>query len=256
MAIILKSAAGIQGMKDAARINDEALICVRDAIRPGVRTRDLNEIAHNILLKYGATPAFLGYTPNPRQYPPFPATITVAVNEELVHGIPGDRVLQEGDIITIDCGSIYGGWVADAAYTAPVGKISAEAQRLLDVTEQALYKGIEASVPDNHLGDVSFAIQSYVEGQGMNVVREYGGHGVGRSMHEDPHVPNHGQPGRGIRLKSGMTYALEPMVMLGGHKVRVLPDRWTVVTADGRWCAHFEHSIHITENGPEILTKW
>jgi methionyl aminopeptidase len=253
MPIILKSRADIQAMRDAAKINDEVLACVREAIRPGVTTRALDKIAYDIIAKRGGTPAFLGYPPGSRH--PFPATITVAVNEELVHGIPGERVLKEGDIISIDCGTIYRGWVADAAYTAPVGKISAETQHLLDVTEQALYKGIEASLPGKRVGDVAFAIQSFVESHGMNVPREYGGHGVGRSMHEEPHIPNWGKPGRGAPLRSGMTFALEPMVMLGGYKTRVLSDHWTVVTADGALCAHFEHTVVVTEDGPEILTK-
>jgi methionyl aminopeptidase len=254
MAIILKSAADIQKMKDAAKINDEVLITVRSAIRPGVTTMELDQLAYRIISKYGATPAFLGYpagSPNP-----FPATLTVAVNEELVHGIPSDRVLMEGDIITIDCGTVHNGWVADAAYTAPVGAITTEAQRLLEITEQSLYKGIEACVPENHLGDVGWAIQSFVESHGMNVVRDYGGHGVGRSMHEDPHISNWGSPGRGPRLRPGMTLALEPMVMLGSPQTRQLSDGWTVVAADGRLCAHFEHSVAVTANGPDILTSW
>lgn len=254
MAIILKSAADLQCMRDAAKINDEALRCVREAIRPGITTRELDQIAYNVIVKNGAIPAFLGYPPRSKN--PFPATITVAVNEELVHGIPSNRVLKDGDIITIDCGTVHQGWVADAAYTAPVGTISAEAQRLLDVTEAALYKGIEACVIGNAVGDVSWAIQSFVEAQGMRVVRDYGGHGVGRSMHEEPHIPNWGTPGRGQRLRPGMTFALEPMVMTGDPATRVLKDQWTVVAADGRICAHFEHSVAILENGPEILTNW
>jgi methionyl aminopeptidase len=254
MAIILKSAADLQCMREAAKINDEVLATVREAIRPGVKTRDLDRIAYNVIAKYGATPAFLGYPPGSRN--PFPATITVAVNEELIHGIPGNRVLKEGDIISIDCGTVLNGWVADAAYTAPVGRISVEAQRLLDVTKAALYQGIEACVPDNTVGDVSWAIQSYVESQGMCVVKDYGGHGVGRSMHEEPHIPNWGKPGRGQRLRPGMTFALEPMVMTGNPATRVLKDQWTVVAADGRICAHFEHSVAISENGAEILTNW
>jgi len=254
MAIILKSEADIQKIRDAAKINDEVLMTVREAIRPGVTTRELDQIAYRLITKYGATPAFLGYpagSPNP-----FPATLTVAVNAELVHGIPSDRVLQEGDIITIDCGTVYNGWVADAAYTAPVGTISEEAQNLLKVTEQALAVGIEQCVPGNALGDLSSAIHDYVESQGMTVVKDYGGHGVGRSMHEEPHVPNWGTPGRGPRLRAGMILALEPMVMLGDRDVTVLKDGWTVVSSDGRLNAHCEHTVAITQNGPEILTKW
>jgi len=253
MPILLKSAADIQAMHDAAQINDEVLRTIREAIRPGVTTAELDKIAYSIIVRHGGTPAFLGYPPGSKH--PFPATITVAVNEELVHGIPGPRVLKEGDIISIDCGTVYKGFVADAAYTAPVGRISPEAQRLLEVTEQSLYIGIEASVPGNHVGDIGHAIQTFVEGHGMNVVREYGGHGVGRAMHEEPHIPNWGKPGRGVKLRPGMTFALEPMVMLGSPKTRVLKDRWTVVTADGKLCAHFEHTVAVTENGPLILTK-
>jgi methionyl aminopeptidase len=254
MAIILKSAADIQKMRDAAKINDEVLLTVRAAIRPGVRTRELDQIAYGVIKKYGATPAFLGYPPGSKN--PFPATITVAVNEELVHGIPGDRMLREGDIITIDCGTVHQGWVADAAYTAPVGKISTDAAHLIEITRQALYKGIETCVPDKSMGDVSYAIQSFVETQGMKVVRDYGGHGVGRAMHEEPHIPNWGKPGRGAKLRPGMTLALEPMVMTGNPEVRVLKDKWTVVAADGRLCAHCEHTVAVTDNGPEILTNW
>lgn len=254
MAIILKSAADLQCMRDAAKINDEALAKVRDAIRPGITTRELDRIAHNVIVKHGAIPAFLGYPPGSKN--PFPATITVAVNDELVHGIPSSRVLKDGDIISIDCGTVSKGWVADAAYTAPVGQISAEAQRLLDVTKAALYKGIEACVPNHTVGDVSWAIQSYVESQGMCVVKDYGGHGVGRSMHEEPHIPNWGMAGRGQKLRPGMTFALEPMVMTGNPATRVLKDKWTVVAADGCICAHFEHSVAISENGAEILTNW
>lgn len=254
MTIILKGEAELQIMRDAAVINGHALGAVREAIRPGVTTQELDEIAYDIVTKAGAIPAFLGYPPGSRN--PFPATITVTVNEELVHGIPGSRVLEEGDIISIDCGTVYQGFVADAAYTAPVGEISEEAQHLLDITERSLYLGIEACKAGNQLGDVGHAIQSFVEDQNMNVVREYGGHGVGRTMHESPHVPNWGKPGRGKRLRAGMTIALEPMVMLGEPDTELLGDEWTVVTADRSLCAHFEHTVAITENGPEILTKW
>jgi methionyl aminopeptidase len=254
MAIILKSADEIQTMRESAEINRQVLAAVRDAVRPGVKTAELDKIAYDIITGHGAVPAFLGYPPGGNH--PFPATITVAINEELVHGIPGERVLEEGDIVSIDCGTVYKGFVSDAAYTVGVGEIDSHAQRLLDVTEASLFKGIEASAVGNRIGDVSHAIQQYVEGHSMNVVREYGGHGVGRSMHESPHIPNWGSPGRGNKLRPGMTFALEPMVMLGAPATHVLDDHWTVVTSDGRLCAHFEHTIAVTENGPEILTKW
>ncbi|MBN1427890.1 MAG: type I methionyl aminopeptidase [Anaerolineae bacterium] len=253
MAIIIKSRADIQAMKESAQINAEVLCKLRDAVRPGVKTKELDKIAAETIAQRGGKPAFLGH---PKGSPhPFPAIITVAINEQLVHGIPGERMLAEGDIVSLDCGTIYKGFVSDSAFSMGIGKIAPEAQRLLDVTETSLYKGIEVCVPDNRIGDISYAIQTYVEGQGMQVVREYGGHGVGRSMWEDPHIPNWGDPGRGNRLKPGMTFALEPMVMPGDPTTRVLQDHWTVVMADGGLCAHFEHTIVVTENGPEILTK-
>jgi methionyl aminopeptidase len=254
MAIILKSTDEIRLMRESAEINALALGAVRRAIHPGVTTAELDRIAYDIITGHGGLPAFLGYPPGSPY--PFPATITVAINEQLVHGIPGPRVLKEGEIVTIDCGTVYRDFVSDAAYTAAVGAIDEQAQRLLEVTEAALYKGIEASVDGNRFGDVSYAIQRYVESHGMNVVRNYGGHGVGRSMHESPHIPNWGRPGHGSRLRPGMTFALEPMVMLGSPDTHVLDDHWTVVTSDGRLCAHFEHTIAVTKNGPEILTKW
>src|SRR5574341_294286 len=254
MAIILKSRKEIDLMREAAEINRQVLGAIRAAIRPGVTTARLDKIAYDIITKHAATPAFLGYPPGSAH--PFPATITVAVNEQLVHGIPDDRPLQEGDILTVDCGTVYNGFVADAAYTVGVGRVSPEAQRLLDVTHDSLFVGIAACVVGNRLGDVGAAIQRFVESHGMNVVREDGGHGVGRKMHESPHIPNWGQPGKGKPLRAGMTFALEPMVMLGSPKVKVLDDHWTVVTADGKLCAHFEHTVAVTQNGPEILTSW
>lgn len=253
MAIIIKSARDIEAMREAAKINVEALRAVLAAVRPGVTTAELDRIAYRIITRYGGTPAFLGYPPGSRY--PFPATLTTSINEELVHGIPGSRELREGDILSVDCGTVYKGFVADSAVTVPVGEISPQVRRLLEVTEGALYTGIKMCVPGNRLGDISYAIQHYVESRGFNVAREYGGHGVGRAMHEDPHIPNWGSPGKGQRLRVGMTFALEPMVMVGDPSLRVLDDHWTVVTEDGQLCAHFEHTIAVTENGPEILTK-
>ncbi len=254
MAIIVKSRRDLEAMRDSAKINVEALQAVAEAIRPGVTTEELDRIAHDIITGHGGTPAFLGYPPGSAH--PFPATLTTSVNEELVHGIPGPRALAEGDIVSIDCGTVYRGFVSDSAFTVGVGEIDETARQLLKVTEDSLYVGIEHCVAGNRFGDVSHAIQQYVEELGYNVVREYGGHGVGRTMHEDPHIPNWGRPGRGQRLRTGMTFALEPMVMVGHPATRVLPDNWTVATADGKLCAHFEHTVAITENGPEILTKW
>lgn len=254
MAVLLKSADDLKAMRASAKINVEALQKTFEAIKPGVTTGELDQIAHEVITSRGGVPAFLGYPPGGAN--PYPATITASVNSELVHGIPGERVLKEGDIVSIDCGTIYRGFVADSAFSKGVGRISSEAQKLVDVTEQSLYIGIEQSLDGNRLGDISYAIQAYVEGFGYNVVREYGGHGVGRRMHEDPHIPNWGRPGRGLRLKNGMTLALEPMVMIGNPETQVLPDQWTVVTADGSLCAHFEHTVALTADGPEILTKW
>jgi methionyl aminopeptidase len=196
-------------------------------------------------------PAFLGY---PGPYP-YPATLTVSINEELVHGIPGKRKLREGDIVSIDCGNIYKGFVADSAFSMGVGEISPEARKLLEVTEQALYEGIRQMRPGNRVGDISAAIQKYVEQFGYNVPREYTGHGVGREMHEAPQVPNFGRAGRGIVLRPGMTLAIEPMVLMGTYRTRVLSDQWTVVSADGALTAHFEHSIAVTDGEPYILTE-
>jgi methionyl aminopeptidase len=253
MPILIKSARDIEAMRDAGKINAEALRAVAEAVRPGVTTAELDRVARQVLDRHGAAPAFLGYPPGSRH--PFPATITASINEELVHGIPGSRVLKEGDIISIDCGTVYRGFVGDSAVTVGVGQISEEARRLMEVTEAALYRGIEVCVPGKKFGDVSYAIQQYVEALGYNVVREYGGHGVGRAMHEEPHIPNWGSPGGGKRLRAGMTFALEPMVMVGSPKTRVLDDHWTVATADGRLCAHYEHTVAVTENGQDILTK-
>jgi methionyl aminopeptidase len=220
-----------------------------------VSTGELNDIAEDVLRSHEAEPVFKGY-PNPQPGgPPFPATITASVNEELVHGIPSyARILEEGDVFSVDCGAYYRGWVGDAATTIPVGQISEEARRLMTVAEQALYEGIAQGMIGHRTEDISAAIQAYVESQGYSVVREYTGHGVGRSMHEDPQVANYGQPGRGIRLKKGMTIALEPMVNAGDWKTKVLDDGWTVVTADGKLCVHFEHTFAVTDSEPDILT--
>ncbi len=249
--IVLKSPREIEIMREAGRINALALQAVREAARPGVTTAELDAVAEEVIRSHGATPAFKGY---PGPYP-YPATITVSINDELVHGIPSKRrKLREGDIVSIDCGTVYKGYVGDSAFTMGIGAISPEAQRLLEVTERALYIGIEQMRPGNRVGDVSAAIQRYVESHGYHVTREYTGHGVGREMHEGPSVPNYGTPGRGVMLRVGMVIALEPMVLVGTPKTRVLPDKWTVVSADGSLTAHFEHTVAITEDGPDILT--
>ena len=242
-------------MRHAGKLVARALDEVRRYTRPGVSTAELDKIAEDVLRRHSAVPVFKGY-PNQREDgPPFPATITACINEELVHGIPHqERVLKEGDIFSVDCGAYYKGWVGDAATTIPVGVISEEAQRLLDVTERALYVGIAEGRLGNRSEDISAAVQEYVEQYGFSVVREYTGHGVGRNMHEAPQVPNFGQRGRGIRLKKGMTIALEPMVQVGTWKTKLLDDAWTVVTADGTLSAHFEHSFAVTDGEPDILT--
>lgn len=240
-------------MRRAGRIVAEVLAAMRCNAAPGVTTGELDELAETIIRDHHAIPSFKGYPPGSTH--PFPASICASVNAELVHGIPGPRVLEEGDIISIDVGTIVEGYHGDAAVTLPIGSISPEAQKLLDVTEGALQAGIDATKAGNRTGDISFAIQSYVESRGYDVVREYTGHGIGRNMHEDPQVPNHGKAGQGARLRSGMTVALEPMVLIGGPRVRVLDDHWTVISRNGKLTAHFEHSIAVNDGAAEILTR-
>lgn len=246
--IICKSDSEIQLMREAGKIVALTHEELRKAVQPGITTKELDTIAEATIRKYGATPSFKGYSG-------FPASICASVNEELVHGIPGGRVLKEGDIISIDIGAHIHGFHGDAAVTLPVGKISSEATKLLQVTEQSLYEGIRKATINNRLSDISHAVQSYAEGYGYSIVREYVGHGIGRDMHEDPQIPNFGAPNRGPRLSKGMVLAIEPMVNMGTYHVKTLLDNWTVVTIDGKLCAHFEHTVAITENGPEILTK-
>jgi methionyl aminopeptidase len=238
-------------MRQAGQINAEALAAAFSVIRAGVSTADVNAAAEGVLKKYGVISPFKNY---PGPYP-YPASTCVSINEELVHGIPSKtRKLREGDIISVDCGTVFENFVGDSAFTVGVGEISPEMQKLLQVTEQALYMGIAQMVPGKYTGDISAAIQKYVESRGLHVTREYTGHGVGRRMHEGPQVPNYGTSGRGILLRKGMTIALEPMVLFNNPETRVMPDEWTVVSANGLPTAHFEHSVAITENGPMILT--
>jgi methionyl aminopeptidase len=246
--IILKSEREINYLRDAGRIVAETLVEVKNAVKPGVTTLDLDRIAEEYIKGHGAVPAFKGYHG-------FTGNICSSVNEEVVHGIPGLRKLKTGDNVSIDIGAVINGYNGDAAITVPVGEVDAEVQKLLDVTEESLYKGIEQAVIGNRLSDISHAVQVHAEQFGFGVVRDYVGHGIGRSMHEDPQVPNYGNPGRGPRLKAGMTLAIEPMVNLGTYEVKTLDDGWTVVTLDGKRSAHFEHSIAITDGKPEILTK-
>lgn len=248
--IVIKSEAELAQMRVAGRVNAQALKIVREMICPGVMTADLDAAAEEFIRKQGGIPIFKGY---PGAYP-YPASLCISVNEELVHGFPSKRRLKEGDIVSIDCGTLLDGFVGDSAFTAGVGEISDEAQRLLTVTEEALWAGIKMMRAGNRTGDVSAAIQSHVEGNGFHVTREYTGHGVGRQMHEGPQVPNYGTPGRGIVLRPGITIALEPMVLVGTPRTRVMPDQWTVTSADNSLTAHFEHSVAVTENDPLILT--
>jgi methionyl aminopeptidase len=249
--ITIKTPQEIETMRIAGRINAEALDAACAIIRPGVTTADLNAAAEEVLKKYGVYSPFKN-VPGPY---PYPASICTSVNEELVHGIPDKhRKLKEGDIVSMDCGTVYEGFVGDSTVSAGVGQISAQAQRLLEVTEGSLYAGIEKIVAGNHIGDVSHAVQEYVESRGFYVTREYTGHGVGRRMHEGPQVPNYGIPKHGMELKVGMVIALEPMVLVGTAATRVLPDEWTVISADRSLTAHYEHTIAITEQGPRILT--
>jgi methionyl aminopeptidase len=248
--IVIKNQHEIDIMREAGRINALALVGVREAIRPGITTQELDAIAAEVLRKHDAKPAFLGV---PGAYP-YPAVTTISINEELVHGIPGKRKLRVGDIVSVDCGTIFEGFVGDSAFTAGVGEISKEARQLIEVTEKALFIGIEQLRPGKRIGDIGHAIEHFVEGHGYFLTRLYTGHGVGRQMWEGPQVPNYGIPGRGLVFRPGMTIALEPMVLIGTPETRVLADQWTVASADGSLTAHFEHTVAVTEDEPFILT--
>lgn len=245
--IICKSPKEIEILKKTNRIVALILKELKKYCVPGTTTYELDQIAESWVKKYNCIPAFKGY----RNYP---ATLCISINEEIVHGIPGEKKLKEGDIVSLDLGVKLDGFYGDAAITVPVGEIDAESQKLLQVTEEALYKGIEKAYVGNRLSDISHAIQTWVEKHGFSVVRDFVGHGIGKELHEEPQVPNFGKPGFGPRLKEGMVLALEPMVNMGTHEVKILSDGWTAVTADGSRSAHFEHSIAITSNGPIILS--
>jgi methionyl aminopeptidase len=248
MPIILKKPEQILLMKEAGRITGEALLVARDAIRPGISTKEIDELIYHHIVKSGAKPSFLGYHG-------FPGSACISVNNQIIHGIPSRKViLQEGDIVKVDVGAFYRGYHGDSAKTFAVGRVSEQAQRLIDVTRESFYRGVEFARVGNRLGDIGHAIQAYAEGHGYGVVRKYIGHGVGTHLHEEPDVPNYGTPGRGCRLYPGMTIAIEPMVNEGTADVKELPDGWTVVTADGGLSAHYEHSVAITEDGPILLT--
>lgn len=246
--ILLKSEREIRCMREAGRIVALALDAVGKVVEPGITTQELDEVARRTIVKHGARPAFKGLYG-------FPANICVSVNCEVVHGIPGSRKLAEGDIVSVDCGAEIGGFNGDSAITIPVGIVSPEIARLIEETRNALYKGIEQAIAGNRVGAISHAVQTYAEKAGFGVVREYVGHGIGRSMHEEPEVPNFGFADRGPLLKAGMVLAIEPMINLGARAVKSTDDGWTVVTRDGKPSAHFEHTVAIMPDGPEILTR-
>ena len=235
-------------MRDAGRIVAETHRELKNALRIGMTTKELDQIADDYIRSQGAIPSFKGYSG-------YPASICTSVNDVVVHGIPNDEPLLEGDIVSLDIGAVLNGYNGDAAQTLPVGEISELAQRLLQVTEESLYKGIEQAVVGNRLFDISHAVQAHVEANGFSVVRDFCGHGIGRAMHESPNIPNYGRPGHGPRLKAGYCLAIEPMVNVGTYEVTVLEDDWTTVTDDGELSAHFEHSVAVTDEGPIILTE-
>lgn len=246
--ITLKSDREIEYLRDAGQLVAKTLVEMQKAVKPGITTGELDEIAEKFIRDGGGKPAF-------KDYHGYPATLCASVNEQVVHGIPGLKKLENGDIISIDCGAIVNGYYGDSAITLPVGEIDEAASKLLEVTEQALMQGIEQARVGNRLSDVSHAIQTHVEQNGLSVVRDYVGHGIGKAMHEDPQIPNYGSPGRGPRLQAGMVLAIEPMVNAGTWEVQTLLDNWTVETKDKKWSAHFEHTVAITDEGPDILTK-
>lgn len=246
--IVLKSPQEIERMRVPCRIVAEVLEILKETAEPGVTTLSLNQLAEKEANRRGAKPAFKGYSG-------YPFTLCCSVNEQVVHGMPSGRKLVEGDILSIDFGVIYDGYFGDAALTLAIGKVADKAKRLIQATEESLHAAIAEARPGNRLSDISHAVQSYVEARGYSVVRDFVGHGIGKNLHEGPQIPNFGQPGRGVRLKAGMVLAIEPMINEKGHEVRVLDDGWTAVTCDGGLSAHFEHTVAITDNGPEILTR-
>lgn len=245
--IILKSKREIEIMREAGRIVAEAHNQIKEKIRPGITTLELDEIAEKTILKHNAIPGFKGYGG-------FPNTICSSVNHEIIHGIPSSKVLKEGDIISVDIGSIYEGYYGDSAKTYSIGKISEEDEKLIRVTRESFYEGIKYARLGYRLSDISNAIQKHLESNGLHVVKDYVGHGIGKNMHEDPPIPNYGLPGKGPRLEKGMVLAIEPMANIGTSKTKVLSDEWTVVTVDGSNSAHYEHTIAITDDEPDILT--
>lgn len=245
--IIIKNNEEIELMRQAGKVVGETLLMLEEVIKPGITTAEIDKIAEEFITKQGAKPSFKGYHG-------FPASVCASVNEEVVHGIPGNRTLQEGDIISIDCGAVLNGYQGDAARTVPVGKVSEEAMKLIEITRKSFFTGVEKAIVGNRLSDISHAIGKYIEAAGFSVVRDYVGHGIGKEMHEDPEIPNFGRPGRGPKLVSGMVLAIEPMVNIGDYRVITKPNGWTVVTIDGSLSAHYENTVAIMPDGPEILT--
>lgn len=251
--IPIKTRSEIEAMRETGRHVAEILLELRAKVAPGTTTAELDRHARRCIADRKLRSSFLGYGPG--GLPPYPAVVCISVNDEIVHGIPGKRELKSGDIVSIDFGVERGGVHADSALTMAVGEASEEAERLVEVTHEALYRGVEQMVPGQRLSDIGAAVQEHAEGAGYSVVRQFVGHGIGHEMHELPQVPNFGKKGRGPRLLPGMVFAIEPMVNVGTHRVRMLDDEWTAVTADGSLSAHFEHTVLVTENGPEVLTK-
>lgn len=245
--IYIKSRQEIEIMRKAGKIVAETHELLREAVKPGITTKELDELAEAYIIKRGGIPAFKGYGG-------FPASICTSINHEVVHGIPGLKRLEDGDIISIDIGVLFDGYYGDAAKTHGVGKISEQAQKLIEVTRQSFYEGIKYACEGYRLSDISHAIQTYVEKEEFSVVRNYVGHGIGTKMHEEPQVPNYGTPGKGPRLQAGMVLAIEPMINVGTYEVKVLSDGWTVITLDGKYSAHYEHTVAITQGEPEVLT--
>lgn len=253
-AVPIKTGSEIARMRESCQLVSDVIRLVGSYVRPGVATRELDRVAEDFIRASGARPAFKGYQPG-SAYKPYPATLCISVNQEVVHGIPSDRALEEGQIVSIDVGVEKNGFYGDGAATFPVGRIDPEMERLLTVTRESLYRGIAMAAPGNRLHDISAAIQRHVEAGGFSVVRDLVGHGIGRQLHEEPPVPNYGEPQTGPVLRSGWTLAIEPMVNYGGWRVKVARDGWTVLSRDGSPSAHFEHTIAVTEEGPEILTN-
>lgn len=245
--IIKKNHSELDSMRKAGRLVGETLLLIEKKIIPGITTKELDRIAEEFITKHGARPSFKGLYG-------FPSSLCISVNNQVVHGIPGDYILKEGDIVSVDCGAFLEGFHGDAARTFPVGKVSEEAQKLIDVTRDSFFAGVKLAKVGNSLSDISHEIQKYAENNGFSVVRNFVGHGIGRDLHEDPEIPNFGKPGKGPKLTEGMVLAVEPMINAGSHKVRTLRDKWTVVTSDGSLSAHYENTIAILPDGPEILT--